>query len=693
MRVTKAFEEHLRTLVPPPSASYFHSPIPVVSYGISEDFHQLLELGNSVCTVIFTCEAALKIYALSFGEYIRHAWNVFDLTVVVVSVGSEVFEFFVNMVGGGGHGPSPSLLRALRTIRVMRIVRTVKSFKGLRLLFSTLILALPALGNILSIFIIVLTLYSILGMHLFGHVAHGDYIDENANFCSFSAAFLTMLRCATGESWNGIMHDAMVKPTEFTADDQARCSVDKGDCGSPSAAIFFFVSFQVLSSFVILNMMIALILEEYSKSVNREKHRVNPDDAEAFVDLWAEYDPYASGRMHVRHLHSFIKGLPPPLGLDKRNYAGRVIRDSDVSAHIAGLEQVEAYPSAQNGAPEVVFNEILQALSRTVLKEVEAEVEKLSGAVAVVRDLQLMRESAMKRDAALEKPKNNLNELHSACVIQRRWANAAAKRATRNIQARREAIRLRQAGTLVPDNFLGRVQHTTIVWKGRLFIFGGRADGMMLKDFWEFSLNAGYWLEQTHTVPLRMRPRCGHTVQLCGTRMVIVGGHDGERFLSDVWECELNGLYWRQVGFTTEDRKEQIAKQLAIDHTDTSGSANGSSNGDRAAPTGKEELGAAFSPLTPAGKRTRLSDAKSLIRHEAVCTLQAHARAKAARVLALWMRANADLEYDAATYLQACWRRYSVLSARNAASATRPRQPAVSKAKRAGTGRFGSMQS
>ena len=50
--------------------------------------------------------------------------------------------------------------------------------------------------------------------------------------------------------------------------------------------------------------------------------------------------------------------------------------------------------------------------------------------------------------------------------------------------SRREAIRLRQTGTLVPDAFAGRIQHSSIIWKGRLFIFGGRGEGEFLKDFW-----------------------------------------------------------------------------------------------------------------------------------------------------------------------------------------------------------------
>ena len=70
---------------------------------------------------------------------------------------------------------------------------------------------------------------------LFGDVAHGDFLDDDANFCSFDSSFMTMFRSATGESWNGIMHDVMVT-------DGDGCSEAEGNCGS-YVAIPFFVSY------------------------------------------------------------------------------------------------------------------------------------------------------------------------------------------------------------------------------------------------------------------------------------------------------------------------------------------------------------------------------------------------------------------------------------------------------------------
>ena len=97
-----------------------------------------------------------------------------------------------------------------------------------------------------------------LGMQLFGNLVHGKFINANAHFCSFPRAMLTMFRSATGEDWNGLMHDAMASPE--TSD----CTYEAGDCGS-WVAVPFFVSYVLLTTFIVLKMLIALILENYLK--------------------------------------------------------------------------------------------------------------------------------------------------------------------------------------------------------------------------------------------------------------------------------------------------------------------------------------------------------------------------------------------------------------------------------------------
>ena len=141
-------------------------------------------------------------------------WHKFDFTVVLLAL-PDLLEA-VGLDANLSSVFPTNLLRILRIARVARVLRLIKSSKGLQSLLTALLLSLPAMANLSGIFLIVQFLYAVLGMQLFGKVTRGDYLNADANFCSFGTAFLTMFRCATGESWNGIMHDCMVTPASLT---------------------------------------------------------------------------------------------------------------------------------------------------------------------------------------------------------------------------------------------------------------------------------------------------------------------------------------------------------------------------------------------------------------------------------------------------------------------------------------------
>jgi hypothetical protein len=73
----------------------------------------------------------------------------------------------------------------------------------------TLILTVPSLANIAFLLFLLVIFYAIVGMNLFGKVMLHDSLNEHANFQTFGNAFLTMMRCATGEGWNDIMNALM----------------------------------------------------------------------------------------------------------------------------------------------------------------------------------------------------------------------------------------------------------------------------------------------------------------------------------------------------------------------------------------------------------------------------------------------------------------------------------------------------
>eukprot|EP00659_Diplonema_papillatum_P001073 gene1073-1646_t len=77
----------------------------------------------------------------------------------------------------------------------------------------------------------------------------------------------------------------------------------------------FFLTFMILGTFIILNLIIAVILEDFLTAQSEEASIVTPADTLTFAKLWRRYDTADTGLMPVTSLLPFLKGLEPPLGI------------------------------------------------------------------------------------------------------------------------------------------------------------------------------------------------------------------------------------------------------------------------------------------------------------------------------------------------------------------------------------------
>ena len=169
---------------------------------------------NIVFTTIFTLEAILKLIGYR-QHYFRIGWNVFDFIVVVVSILSIALNDVLL-----SNNVSPSILRLLRVLRVGRIVRLFRASKGVRKLLLSFIMSLPALFNIACLLFLIIFIYAIIGMNLFGHVGHfGGNMDDIINFHSFPYALLTLFRLTTMAGWDNA-HQGL----SFTDDPASGCN-------------------------------------------------------------------------------------------------------------------------------------------------------------------------------------------------------------------------------------------------------------------------------------------------------------------------------------------------------------------------------------------------------------------------------------------------------------------------------------
>jgi len=206
-----------------------------------------------------------------------------------------------------GTGGGASVLRVLRLARVFRLVRKLK---GLLMLFNTLIISLPGLINIGALLFLLCFVYAVLGMNLFGKVKFGENLNEHANFTNFGNSILILLRMVTGEAWNAIMYDCMV-----TEDCDASMDCARGECCGSAGAPMYFITFVIFGSFITLNLLIAVVLDNFSNSKKEEGVTVTDDDIDAFAVAWSRVDPRATGFIPVTRVATLIKLAPPPLGV------------------------------------------------------------------------------------------------------------------------------------------------------------------------------------------------------------------------------------------------------------------------------------------------------------------------------------------------------------------------------------------
>ena len=152
--------------------------------------------------MIFAFEAILKLISFGFKAYFRESGNIFDFVIVILTIVSSVISITMKL----DFGASTTFIRALRMSRIFKFVQKSKQIK---VIFETLIVTIPAITNIGGLLLLLLYMFSVLGVFLFAEVQLQDYLDHHANFQSFGIAFLTLLRCSTGEGWNALMLDTM----------------------------------------------------------------------------------------------------------------------------------------------------------------------------------------------------------------------------------------------------------------------------------------------------------------------------------------------------------------------------------------------------------------------------------------------------------------------------------------------------
>ncbi|XP_017892199.1 sodium channel protein 60E-like isoform X2 [Ceratina calcarata] len=285
-------------------------------YGQPHPIFFVLEVSNAFFTTVFGLEAIVKIIGLRY-HYFTVPWNLFDFLLVLASIlGILMEDIMVDFP------VSPTLLRVVRVFRIGRILRLIKAAKGIRKLLFALVVSLPALFNIGALLALITFIYAIIGMSVFGHVKKQGALDDMVNFETFGRSMQLLFRLMTSAGWNDVLESLMVQPPDCDPTPTSRQM--NGNCGYPLLAITYFTSFIIISYMIVINMYIAIILENFNQAHQEEEIGIVEDDLEMFYIRWSKYDPHATQFINFSQLSDFIASLDPPLGISKPNMVALV---------------------------------------------------------------------------------------------------------------------------------------------------------------------------------------------------------------------------------------------------------------------------------------------------------------------------------------------------------------------------------
>uniref|UniRef100_A0A3P8QUP1 Sodium channel protein n=1 Tax=Astatotilapia calliptera TaxID=8154 RepID=A0A3P8QUP1_ASTCA len=269
---------------------------------------------NLAFIIFFTAECLIKIMALRC-YFFTVGWNIFDFVVVILSIVGIVLADIIEK-----YFVSPTLFRVIRLARIGRILRLIRGAKGIRTLLFALMMSLPALFNIGLLLFLVMFIYAIFGMANFAYVKRQGGIDDMFNFETFGNSMICLFQITTSAGWDSLLNPILNNsPEECDANIPHTGTTVRGNCGNPSVGITFFVTYIIISFLIVVNMYIAIILENFSVATEESTEPLSEDDFEMFYEVWEKFDPEATQFIEYSKLSDFADSLLEPLRIAKPN--------------------------------------------------------------------------------------------------------------------------------------------------------------------------------------------------------------------------------------------------------------------------------------------------------------------------------------------------------------------------------------
>ena len=233
----------------------------------AERHKEILEFMDGMILVVFSLEVIIKVAAEGKKplRYFRNPWNVFDFIIVAACLLEPVLPI------------DGAFLPVLRLARILRVLRLVTTIPKLQVLVTCLLKSLPSMFYVSVLLGLLFYVYGTMAVFLYGE-------NDPIHFRNLQTSILSLFRVVTLEDWTDVMYINMYGSDNYGYSDQDLALWEPSSQASPLGAAIFFVSFVLIGTMIVLNLVIGVIMNSMDESnaemsIQREisRRRESPD--------------------------------------------------------------------------------------------------------------------------------------------------------------------------------------------------------------------------------------------------------------------------------------------------------------------------------------------------------------------------------------------------------------------------------
>ncbi|VDK65890.1 unnamed protein product [Onchocerca ochengi] len=273
---------------------------------------------SAIANILFTVEILLKMIAFTMRGFWQSRRNRIDLLITVLGL-FWIFTHFIMALPASAVGGPTELKEFTYTFGYLVVILRFFTIAGrkttLKMLMLTVVMSMVRSMFIITAMFLLVLFYAYTGVILFSMVKYGQAVSKHVNFRNAKEALVVLFRSVTGEDWNDIMHDCMRSPPLCYWKEGV--SYWQTDCGNYFGAIIYFCSFYLIITYIVLNLLVAVIIENFSLFYSSEEDALlSYADIRNFQQVWNMVDVEQKRTIPVRRVKFLLRLLKGRLEVD-----------------------------------------------------------------------------------------------------------------------------------------------------------------------------------------------------------------------------------------------------------------------------------------------------------------------------------------------------------------------------------------